>query len=277
MADVEHPLASSGAVGTVDLGEAAAATSETAVPSSAEYDRRQPTPKAERHPSVAERAALGKAAREVAPRSAHGEWEPGRIGVIRSRCSRRRRLPVCPSWCRSATGGCSFAFTFFRGAADHGRRLAGRRAPGSRAALRRRPPVQLRRFAAPDRRLVFEHQRLRRDAARPVRVGPQAAGRQLRGRRARPGFGKQRRRSTSRSRGQYRGAMRGLRRDAQPRSLVLAHRRRGDRRAGRQQGSRKQRSAFERKSRRRGQGQHAGVRKLTERSTASRGSSAIRR
>ena len=41
-------------------------------------------------------------------------------------------------------------------------------------------------FAAPDRRLVFGRQRLRRDAARAVGVGRQAPGRQLRGRRARP-------------------------------------------------------------------------------------------
>ena len=39
-------------------------------------DGRQSKPKAIPHPTVAERVARGKAARAVAPRSGHGEWEP---------------------------------------------------------------------------------------------------------------------------------------------------------------------------------------------------------
>ena len=38
--------------------------------------RRQARPKAIPHPTPEERAAMGKAAREVAPRAAHGEWAP---------------------------------------------------------------------------------------------------------------------------------------------------------------------------------------------------------
>ena len=51
----------------------------------------------------------------------------------------------------------------------------------ARAALRRRAPLQLRhlRRARPEARL--QHQRLRRDASRPVRMGREAARRELRG------------------------------------------------------------------------------------------------
>ena len=59
---------------------------------------------------------------------------------------------------------------------DHGRRPgleAQQRACG--AALRRRPPLQLRRLPGPGSRHRLRHQRLRRDASRPVRVGPEAA------------------------------------------------------------------------------------------------------
>ena len=57
MADVETPLEGSEAVGT------------------RERDGRHPRPKAIPHPTAGERAARGKAARAVAPRSGHGEWE----------------------------------------------------------------------------------------------------------------------------------------------------------------------------------------------------------
>ena len=80
------------------------------------------------------------------------------------------------------------AFTFYRGgaalmAADLAADAADRPA---RAALRRRAPLELRRLrrAGPAARL--QRQRLRRDAARAVRVGRQAARRELRGRRPRP-------------------------------------------------------------------------------------------
>ena len=183
MADVEHPLASSGAVGTLDLGEAAAATSETALPSSAEYDRRQPAPKAERHPSVAERAALGKAAREVAPRSAHGEWEPASdrrdpVELLEEQAASRVPELVPIRYGRMLVS----PFTFFRGAAyPMAADLAGAPRTGLRgAALRRCASVELRRVRRARSAAGVQHQRLRRDAAGPVRVGREAARGQLR-------------------------------------------------------------------------------------------------
>ena len=58
MADVQTPIDGSEAVGT------------------RERDSREPKPKAIPHPTPGERAASGKAARAVAPRSGQGEWEP---------------------------------------------------------------------------------------------------------------------------------------------------------------------------------------------------------
>ena len=76
MADVEYTRATPGAVGTPDRGEPTDADPEMVLPSSPERERRQPSPQATPHLTIAERAARGKAARDVAPRSAHGEWEP---------------------------------------------------------------------------------------------------------------------------------------------------------------------------------------------------------
>ena len=79
-------------------------------------------------------------------------------------------------------------FTFYRGAAlIMAADLAGDPALGHhRAALRRRPPVELRRVRLAGAPADVRHQRLRRDAARPVGVGRQAAGGELRDRRPRP-------------------------------------------------------------------------------------------
>ena len=71
------------------------------------------------HLTPEDRVARGKAARNKRPRgrpTASGSRRP--IGRIPSRCSRSRRRPGCPSWCRSATGGCSSRRSrFYRGAA----------------------------------------------------------------------------------------------------------------------------------------------------------------
>ena len=114
---------------------------------------------------------------------------PRRMGAgagsapIRSICSRSRRRRACPSWCRSATAGCSCRRS--RSTAVRPTRWRPIWPPAPRTGLE----VQLcgdahlsnfGAFAAPDRRLIFSHQRLRRDAARPVRVGRQAPGRELR-------------------------------------------------------------------------------------------------
>ena len=79
-------------------------------------------------------------------------------------------------------------FTFFRGAAYlMAADLAGDAAHrAARAAVRRRAPVELRRLRGARPAARVRHQRLRRDAARPVRVGRQAARGELRGRRPRP-------------------------------------------------------------------------------------------
>ena len=178
-------------------------------------------PKAVPHPTTGERAAMGRAVRATLPRSAHGEWEPRPAGEIRSSCSRSRPRRAYRSSCRSATAGCW---------SRRSRSSAGRRYPwppiwrtprgrARGAALRRRPPVQLRRLRRARQAPGLQRQRLRRDAARPVRVGRQAAGGELRGRRA---GSRLRRRAARRSINADRGARlpRGdarLRRDAQPR------------------------------------------------------------
>ena len=142
------------------------------------------------HLTLAERAANGRAARADVPRSVHATWSRLPAGPTRSPCWRSKRQPGCRSWCRSGTAGCSSRRSRSTAArrclmaadlADHAERRAGG------AAVRRRAPVELRRVRLPGSATGLRHQRLRRDPARPVRVGRQAARRQLRGRR--PGHG----------------------------------------------------------------------------------------
>ena len=119
---------------------------------------RQARPRAIAHPTGPERAASGKAARAVAPRSQHGEWEPAAdrrdpVEMLEEQAASRvpelgplryERMLVTP-------------FTFFRGAAYP---MAADLANAPRTGLE----VQLcgdahlsnfGGFAAPDRRLVF--------------------------------------------------------------------------------------------------------------------------
>ena len=56
------------------------------------------------------------------------------------------------------------------------------------AGVRRRPPLELRRLRLARTRPDVRHERLRRDVARALGVGPQASGDQLRGRGPRPGL-----------------------------------------------------------------------------------------
>ena len=58
------------------------------------------------HPSVDERRARGKEARDPDPPSSHAGWMPSAIVRTRWGCWRRRTSPVSPTWCRSGTGGC---------------------------------------------------------------------------------------------------------------------------------------------------------------------------
>ena len=81
-----------------------------------------------------------------------------RTGVIRSSCSRSRRLRGCPSWCRSATGGCSYRRS--RSSAARPTRWRptwpARRGPGCEVQLCGDAHLSnFGGFAAPDRRLVF--------------------------------------------------------------------------------------------------------------------------
>ena len=188
------------------------------------------------HLSLDERTARGKAARADVPRrvtpsgSRTGPARPGRDAGGAGDHARRR------SWSRSATGGCSCRRSRSTAAPPPDGRRPRRRAAhrAARAALRRRAPLELRRVRRARPAAGVRHQRLRRDAAGPVRVGRQAARRQLRRRRPRPRLRRQaaaRRQPapsaapTARRCGEF-AAMR----DARP--LVRAPRRRGARRAG---------------------------------------------
>ena len=138
------------------------------------------------------------------PSALRAERQPGlSCGALRTPTGSRRRAAVTrsSSWRIQAQtrlpelGPIRYGrmlvspFTFFRGAASlMAADLAGWPAHGiARAALRRCAPLELRhlRRAGPAARV--QHQRLRRDAAWPIRVGRQAAARrEHRGRRPRP-------------------------------------------------------------------------------------------
>ena len=116
------------------------------------------TAKAVPHPTVAERVARGKAAREVASRSGHGEWEPASdrrdpVDLLEEQAASRVQELVPIRYGRMLVS----PFTFFRGAAYP---MAADLADAARTGLE----VQLcgdahlsnfGAFAAPDRRLVF--------------------------------------------------------------------------------------------------------------------------
>ena len=130
------------------------------------------------HLSRADRVARGKDARALAPLESHAEFTPDGsrdpVGLLLEQAKtrvpelvpvRHGRMLVSP-------------FTFYRGAAlpmaadlcHH----AGLGAAG--AAVRGRAPVQFRGVRLAVAAAGLRCQRLRRDAARPVRVGRQAAG-----------------------------------------------------------------------------------------------------
>ena len=119
---------------------------------------RRPTPKRVPHPTAAQRAAKGKAARAVSPRSAHGEWEPARdrrdpVDLLEEQAKSRVPELVPIRYGRMLVS----PFTFYRGAAYP---MAADLADVPRTGLN----VQLcgdahlsnfGAFAASDRRLVF--------------------------------------------------------------------------------------------------------------------------
>ena len=126
------------------------------------------------------------------------------------------RARACRSSCRSATAACWCR----RSRSSAARPIRWRPIwPGTPdrprgAALRRCAPVELRRLRRTRPAAGLQPQRLRRDAARPVRVGRQAAGGELRGRRPRPGLRRQAAPSDQSDGARaYREAIGGLRRD----------------------------------------------------------------
>ena len=140
------------------------------------------------HLSKAERAARGKAARAEVPRSSHWGGSAGR--AARPRRGARgagadARAGAGPDPLRADARLAVHVLP--RRGGDHGRRPRGDAADGpAGAALRRRAPVELRCLRGARPAAGLRRQRLRRDAARPVRVGRQAARRELRGGRPRP-------------------------------------------------------------------------------------------
>ncbi len=120
--------------------------------------RRRTKPKTVPHPTAAEREATGKAARDIAPRSGHGEWQPAAdrrdpVELLEEQAASRVPELVPIRYGRMLVS----PFTFFRGAAYP---MAADLAAAPRTGLE----VQLcgdahlsnfGAFGAPDRRLVF--------------------------------------------------------------------------------------------------------------------------
>ena len=132
-----------------------AGVSET---SAGQPDGRQSKPKAVPHLTARERAARGKAARAVTPRSGHGEWEPASdradpVELLEAQAASRVRELVPIRYGRMLVS----PFTFFRGAAYlMAADLAG--APRTGLDVQLCGDAHLSNFGvfgAPDRRLVF--------------------------------------------------------------------------------------------------------------------------
>ena len=145
-------------------------------------------PSAQPHLTPAERIARGKAARAEVRAPVMPSSSPCRTAPTRSSCSNARRGRVSPSLCRSVTAGCWSR----RSRSIAGPRMIMAQRPGrdaalrpDRAVLRRRAPVELRRVRLARAAPRFRPQRFRRDAARAVGVGRQAAGGEHVDRRAR--------------------------------------------------------------------------------------------
>ena len=120
--------------------------------------RRRARQKAVPHPTPAERAAMGKAARAIAPRTAHGEWAPAAdrrdpVELLEEQAASRVPELVPIRYGRMLVS----PFTFFRGAAyPMAADLAG--APRTGLDVQLCGDAHLSNFGAfgaPDRRLVF--------------------------------------------------------------------------------------------------------------------------
>ena len=163
-----------------------------------------PPPLGARASSITPRRSGPPPARRRGRRSRAPRTPPGRrppTGAIRSTLLEEQRTRV-PELLPIRHGRMLVSpFTFFRGAAGlMAADLAATPRTGLHAQLCGDAHLSnFGAFATPDRRLVVRPQRLRRDAARAVRVGRQAARRQLRRRRPRPAAStaQQRERSSS--------------------------------------------------------------------------------
>jgi uncharacterized protein (DUF2252 family) len=150
MADVQHAKAGAVATRTRRKPASAAAASKR--------NGRRPTPKAIPHPTPAERAERGKAARATAPRSEQGEYQPASdrrdpVGLLEEQAASRVTELVPIRYGRMLVS----PFTFYRGAAyPMAADLAG--APRTGLEVQLCGDAHLSNFgafAASDRRLVF--------------------------------------------------------------------------------------------------------------------------
>jgi uncharacterized protein (DUF2252 family) len=158
MTNVAEAPVGAGAVGTTGRSNGKH-NGEPAVSRSARPGtRRRPKPATVVHLSVAERTAKGKAARDLAPRAEHGEWEPvadrrDPVELLEEQAASRVPELVPIRYGRMLVS----PFTFFRGAAyPMAADLAG--APRTGLDVQLCGDAHLSNFGAfgaPDRRLVF--------------------------------------------------------------------------------------------------------------------------
>ena len=182
-------------------------------------------PKVVPHSTRAERAAKGKAARGEVPRSTQAQidFSDSRdpLALLEEQAVTRVPELVPIRYGRMLVS----PFAFYRGgalimAADLG---ADPVFGPAGAAVWGRAPVQLRRVRLARAEPRLRHQRLRRDGARALGVGREAAGGELRGRRTRERvLSGGAARGCARHRSRLQGGDERLRADAEPRTLVLA-------------------------------------------------------
>ena len=130
--------------------------------------------------SHADRVARGKDARAVAPLESHAEFTPGRVAGSGRAAAGPGEVAGAGAGAGPARADAGVAVHVLPGggAADGGRPGRHARLGAAGAAVRGRAPVQFRRVRLAGAEPGLRRQRLRRDAARPVRVGRQAAGRE---------------------------------------------------------------------------------------------------
>ncbi len=159
-------------------------TQDTSLPSDAvPAPRRRSAPVS--HPTRAERAARGRQPGRRHRWSRTRSSRRARRGRTRWTCCSGRPSRGSPSWSRSGTAGCWCRRSPSTGAAalPMAADLATTATAGPGCpAVRRRAPEQLRRLRVAGTPAGVRPQRLRRDAARSLRVGREAARCQLRGR-----------------------------------------------------------------------------------------------